>query len=165
LAALVFLIMARQAGTYHITGCYQNLCFYSMDGNYYVRVKSSLTAKRVKRDPAFKRTMAYAGLLGCASTIASALYKLLPKESKGITVYRKLTGRVMRLLQDGRSSDEIFYLLAKPHVVQRKRPGITREKKRGVGDDLYADALIASVFSDTTVTERAIILQIEGASP
>ena len=88
----IILTMAKQAGTYHITGCFDNLCFYEMEGKYYVRLKSSLTGKRVKKDPSFKRTMQYAALLGSASAIASAVYRALP-ESKGIALYRVLRVR------------------------------------------------------------------------
>lgn len=48
-----------------------------MDGKYYVRAKSSLTRKRGRKDPAFKKTMHNAAILANASKIASALYKEL----------------------------------------------------------------------------------------
>jgi len=91
--------MAKQIGPIRVTGTIQNLCFYKMDGKYYVRAKSSLDGKRVKRDPAFKRTMAYADLLARASKIAAAFYRKLPKEEKGLKIYRKLTGEVIRELK------------------------------------------------------------------
>ncbi len=91
--------MAKQTGLIRITGTIDNLCFYKMDGKYYVRTKSSLSGKRVKKDPAFKKTMTYARLLAKASQIASKMYKILPKEEKGIKVYRELTGAIMKELK------------------------------------------------------------------
>ena len=141
----IILIMAKQAGTYHITGCIDHLCFYEMEGKYYVRQKSPLTGKRVKKDPAFKRTMQYAALLASASAIASAVYKTLPKGSKGVALYRVLTGKVMRLLRGGKTADEILKMLKQPV----KKPPVKRKDhlaKRVVDPHLYADILIARLF-------------------
>ena len=78
--------MARQAGELFITGSIDGLCFYQMKGRYYVRTESSLTSKRVKRDPKFKRTMALANIFGEASRIASKVYRALPVEQRGRAV-------------------------------------------------------------------------------
>lgn len=43
--------MARQIGDIIITGTIDDITFYEMDGKGYARHKSSLTGKRVKRDP------------------------------------------------------------------------------------------------------------------
>ena len=91
--------MAKQIGKIKITGTIDELVFYKMNGAYYVRTKSSLNGKRIKKDPAFAKTMAYARLLAKASKIASKLYHMLAENEKGIKVYRKLTGEVMRELK------------------------------------------------------------------
>ena len=56
----------------------RNLTFYKMNGQYFVRSKSSLTRKRVKRAACFKKTREFAAKLGRASSIASGVYKQLP---------------------------------------------------------------------------------------
>lgn len=157
--------MARQSGTYQITGCYDNLCFYKMESKYYVRVKSSLTGKRVKKEPAFKRTMQYAGLLADASKIASSLYKSLPKESKGIAVYRTLTGKAMKLLQEGKSSAEILHMLTFYLTPKAEKCRIKKKEKSLVPIYVYADALIAAVFADTATIKDPTILSLEEAPP
>jgi hypothetical protein len=91
--------MAKQIGPIRVTGTVQNLCFYKMEGKYYVRAKSSLNGKRVKKDKAFKQTMAYANLLARASKIAAAFYRKLTKEERGLKIYRELTGKVMQELK------------------------------------------------------------------
>ncbi len=103
--------MAKQEGPYFVTGCAGNICFYKMDGQYYMRLKSTLSGKRVKKDPRFKKTMQNAGLLADASKIASKLYRELPKEERAKGLYRKLTGMGMRLLKEGKSKEEVFALL------------------------------------------------------
>jgi len=154
--------MAKQAGAYYITGCFDNLCFYKMEGKYYVRMKSSLKGKRVKKDAAFKRTMLNAKLLANASAIASSLYRMLPKESKGIAVYRMLTGKVMKLLKDGKSANEIMHVLKHPAKPKMKKDA-ARKDRYLFCRYTYADAVIAEVF--TIVTEYPPILCFEEAPP
>ena len=98
--------MARQTGPNPFIGRRGNLLGYRMAGKYYVRIVSSLTAKRVLEDPAFKRTMQYAGLLGKASKIASSVYRLLPAKEHGF--YRRLTGMAMQLLKQGKTPADAF---------------------------------------------------------
>lgn len=100
--------MAEQIGTIKITGAVGNICFYKMEEKYYARQKSSLSGKRVKKDPAFCGTMKYARLLAEASVIGSFVYRQLPKEKKGRKVYQALTGKVMKMLKEGLSRDTII---------------------------------------------------------
>jgi len=89
-------------GTMHL----RNLTFYKMNGQYFVRSKSSLTRKRVKRAACFKKTREFAAKLGRASSIASSVYKQLPEGWKLHSLYRKLTGVGFQLLKIEDHSDE-----------------------------------------------------------
>ncbi|PWV51615.1 hypothetical protein [Chitinophaga sp. S165] len=82
-------------------GTRDNLTIYLMNGEYIVRTKSSLTGKRVKRDPAFARTMENAGRLKKASRIASVIYKQIPADLRVYKQYRELVGKAMGLLKNG----------------------------------------------------------------
>ncbi|MBS1654848.1 MAG: hypothetical protein JSU05_08390 [Bacteroidetes bacterium] len=104
--------MAKQSGSIKFSGCIDHACFYKMGGQYYVRMKSSLSGKRVKKDPAFKLTMVYAGILARASKLASAIYKEFPEELKGKGVFKQLVGEVMQLLKAGRPEEEIRFVLS-----------------------------------------------------
>jgi len=97
--------MGKQKGPTYITGTFNGLCYYQMDGNYYVRRKSSLSRRRVKRSPAFKRTMHYAGLLAQASRIASEVYRITPRKSRKREIYHGLTGKAFELLKKGLQAD------------------------------------------------------------
>jgi uncharacterized protein YabN with tetrapyrrole methylase and pyrophosphatase domain len=105
--------MARQTGAVKITGTYDELCFYKMDGEYYARMKSSLTGNRVKRDPVFKRTMANAAIFAEANKITSILYSELKKEEKGRAVRYELLRKVRKMLADGVSKEAIIHSLSK----------------------------------------------------
>ena len=96
--------MATQIGLLQIIGTVHGICFYKMDGKYYARKKSSLSAERVKHDPAFVETMRYAERMGIASKIASVLYKEhVPVGERSREKYREVVGMVMRELAKGGS--------------------------------------------------------------
>ena len=95
--------MAKQEGSFHITGTIGPVCFYRLYEDYYARRKSSLSGERVKKDPAFAKTMAYAGLLKEASLLASSVYRTLNNDKRQHALYRQLTGAAMRMLKEGKS--------------------------------------------------------------
>ena len=139
--------MPKQTGPNPFTGRRGNLQGYRMAGTYYVRIVSSLTAKRVLKDPAFKRTMQYAGLLGKASKIASAIYHLLPEREHGF--YRKLTGMAMQLLKQGKTAEEAFKQLYNDFI----HPPVKRPLRKPVSNTSFADELLKRLFSKSPVTE------------
>lgn len=47
--------MAKQVRPFTITGCYDNICFYKMEGVYYARMKSTLRGK--EKEKGLFRTM------------------------------------------------------------------------------------------------------------
>ncbi len=106
------LIVAKQIGAYKITGTIDNICFYQMEGQYYARQKSSLTGKRVKKDPAFAGTMQSANLLGRASKLASLIKRSFPKEEQCRELFQMLTGKVMQFMKDGIEEEEIKVMLS-----------------------------------------------------
>jgi hypothetical protein len=70
-----------------------------MHERYFMRSRSSLTGERVKKDPAFRKTMEYATLLAKASRIDSKVYAGVPAHQKQHALYRKLTGKAMTWLK------------------------------------------------------------------
>ena len=139
--------MAKQTGPNPFTGRRGNLQGYRMAGTYYARMVSSLTAERVLKDPAFKLTMQYAGLLGRASKIASAIYRLLPEREHGF--YRKLTGMAMQLLKQGKTPEEAFKQLYNDFIP----PPVKSPRQEAVSPVSFADELLNRLFSKSSVTQ------------
>lgn len=138
--------MAKQLGPYFITGSYYNLCFYEMRGRYFLRMKSSLSRKRVKSDPAFAKTMQYANLLGKAAKIASAVHRSLPKDKKEKGLYRKLTGMTMQWLKEGYDAEQVMIMLQEfvaPQPISKKE--IATDKEPPANRYAFADAVIAGI--------------------
>jgi hypothetical protein len=107
---LQFAAMAKQLCNF-ITGTFDDLCFYKLEGQYYVRMKSSLTGKRVKKSPAFERTMKSAAQLASASVIASQVYRTIAKNKRKVGWFRKMTGMAKLLLKSGTTKEEIIIRL------------------------------------------------------
>jgi hypothetical protein len=127
--------MARQAGKIKIEGrTFGRLVFYKMNGGYYARTKSSLTGKRVKKDPRFQSTMRSAGFLGRASKLGSAIYKALPKEKRQFWMYRAFTGEAMMMIKQGMMEEEIKELMMKRYapVEEMNKEQLIQSKERGV---------------------------------
>jgi RNase P protein component len=108
--------MAKQAGIIKMTGTVNDICFYKLKTEYYARQKSSLSGRRVKKDPAFAETMKYAELLATASRIGSVVYRSLSKEKRERRLYQQLTGMAMQLLKKGMRSDELIVVLRKEAI-------------------------------------------------
>lgn len=158
----VVCIMARQTGIYTITGTIDNLCFYKMEGKFYVRQKSSLSGTRVKKDPAFAKTMQYANMLGTASKIASAIYRQLDKRQKVQGLYRQLTGEAMQLLKAGKTKDNTAHMLQSKYL-----RSITKKKKRKSikTKHSFADALLQKIFAESSPAFEKPTLIAECAPP
>ena len=103
--------MAKQIGEIKIVGTFADITFYKMDGQYYARMKSSLTGKRVKRDPMFARTMQSARRLGRGSQLASKVYRSLPRTEQVYPLYKELKRIAVLGLKNGKGEDEVMTLL------------------------------------------------------
>lgn len=114
--------MAKQIGTIKITGTVAGVTFYRMEGQYYARRKSSLTGKRVKRDPRFRRTMASARRLGSGSQLASKVYRSLPRQEQVYALYKELKSLAIHSLKEGLSEAEVLRVLAQRLAKHQKLP-------------------------------------------
>ena len=103
--------MARQIGDIIITGTIDDITFYEMDGKGYARHKSSLTGKRVKKDPRFKRTMQSAHRLGRGSQLASKVYRSLPKTEQVYNLFKELKRIAILAIKEGKGEMEVLRLL------------------------------------------------------
>jgi hypothetical protein len=155
--------MARLTGPPPFVGTHFGITIYEMWGEYFMRSKSSLTGKRVKKDKAFKRTMEYAGLMARASRIGAAVYKLLPAARKKHTLYKRMTGIALKSLKQGKERLEIERLLIKKYVVQKgKRKRIVdaryriRDTRHGVPNTRCGLACSKGVPSDRSFGENRI---------
>ena len=119
----------------------EGITFYKMGGVYYARAKSSLTGRRVKKDPRFARTMESAGRLALGSQLASRVYRALGKERRVYALYCTMKQMAILALKEGKGEAEVLAMmrgyLADAGVVRKARckkamRPPTVERKRGV---------------------------------
>ncbi|TAN01968.1 MAG: hypothetical protein EPN39_00865 [Chitinophagaceae bacterium] len=131
--------MPLQCGPLLITGTIDDVCFYQMEGQYYARRKSSLTRKRVLKDPKFLLTRVHAVLLGEASKIASRVYRQITGERKKHALYREITGKAIYLLREGKDKEAAFEILCgqylKPEPTEQVA-SVTLRKDIAAGEKL-----------------------------
>ena len=97
------------------TGTVDCLTIYQLpDGNWYVRMKSSLTGKRIKKDPVFKGFRESSFRMKDASPIASKVYQQLPV--KKYELFREMTGKALLWLKAGLSVEEITDKLIRDYI-------------------------------------------------
>lgn len=113
--------MAKKTLPPYFLGTADCLTFYKRYGQYYVRMKSSLTAERVKKDPCFAATMWQASIMARASRIGSAAYAAIPAFCREYKHYRILTGKANLLLKQGLHEDEIIIRLIAKYIIPLKR--------------------------------------------
>src|SRR4051812_17390609 len=84
-----------------------HICFYKMQGAQHMRLKSSLTRERVKKDPAFLLSRISADFMALASPLASAVYKRMPAGGKTRGVFQRIVGVAKMKLREGLSVKEV----------------------------------------------------------
>ncbi|MFT3824897.1 MAG: hypothetical protein QM731_13325 [Chitinophagaceae bacterium] len=99
--------MAKQLGRFKFERTFGDVVFYRLGDKWYVRMKSSLSGRRVKTGKKFVETMAYARRLGLGAALAGAVYEKLPESWKMFELYQKLTGVAARLLKEEKNVDDI----------------------------------------------------------
>lgn len=80
---------------------------YRMYGQFFMRSKSSLTGKRVKKDKRFLRTMHNAGVMGLASKYVTPVYNNLSEDWRCQDLQRKLVGIGVKLLHQGETKEAV----------------------------------------------------------
>jgi hypothetical protein len=117
---LKLFVMGKQPRGAFLRATIGNVTYYVADGVGYARKKSSLTAKRVRKDKKFEKTRQHARDLGLASRIASPIYKALPMDVKGRWLFRAITGEAASLLYEGKTEEEVSQLLWNKYILKTK---------------------------------------------
>ncbi|ANE51313.1 hypothetical protein [Flavisolibacter tropicus] len=105
--------MAKQVGPVFITGTIDGIIFYKLGDTYYLRSKGDYkSAKRMRKDPNLKRTMANADRFGVAAKMVKRVYyRQLPGTVRKPGLFARLTGMVNKWLYQGKTKEEAQELL------------------------------------------------------
>jgi hypothetical protein len=119
--------MAKQVGDIKVTGTIEDICFYRMEGNYYVRMKSSLTGKRFWRDKAFEGSRRSCARFASGNRLASQVYRSIEKKKRYYPIFCSLKTRAIELIRKGLGEEDVinalqFYLQEAIHKKTKARP-------------------------------------------
>src|ERR1043165_6116703 len=123
--------MAKQIGVLKIEGTIGNLTFYRIGNQYFVRLKSSLSGRRVKTKPEFERTMESAGRMARGSSLGSKVYRTL-RITRNRALYQRITGDAILLFKQGITWNEAETVLMNKYQQKEKqviRKEASAEKK------------------------------------
>jgi hypothetical protein len=123
--------MAKQTGPIFLQGTVGGLTFYKMEGRFYVRKASSLSARQWKGSPAFRDSRAAADRFGEAARLSSRVYQRVQKEARSRELYRYLKGWALLLLKEGRDRAQVEGLLLR--YLLRTGCGIEGERRKSKG--------------------------------
>jgi hypothetical protein len=136
------------------TGTKHGVTVYQLpDEKWYVRMKSSITGERIKKDPVYKAFRKSSGRMKEASPIASFVYKQLPV--KNYPLYREMTGKAMLWLKEGIPAAVIRKRLEKEYL-QPDKPCISIKKlpARPLPRKLFIDNFLTSAHNGSKRPER-----------
>jgi len=85
-----------------------NFLVFEMDGEQYIREWTSLTGERVKNDPAFSVTMAYANVQTLASQTSSWVYEQVTGERHVYALYVLLKKIAYQLFKKGYAIEVVY---------------------------------------------------------
>ena len=103
--------MARQTGPIKFIGTYNGVLYYRMQGDYFVRKASSLTARRFYKDKAFENSRKSSYNFGLASSIARQLYQMMDERKRKVAQYRMLVKAAITLFKQGAEQDMVRAVL------------------------------------------------------
>jgi hypothetical protein len=113
------------------TGTKHGVTVYQLpDEKWYVRMKSSITGERIKKDPVYKAFRKSSSRLKEASPIASFVYNQL--RVKKYPLYRQMTGKAILWLKEGISAAVILDRLTREYLQPKKRVTLKKLPPRPV---------------------------------
>lgn len=103
--------MAKQVGDIKITGTLDGICFYTMEGEYYVRMKSFLSAKRFWKDKAFEGSRRSCARFASGNRLTSRVYRSMEKEKRCYPLFCSLKTRAIELIRNGLGEEDVIKAL------------------------------------------------------
>ena len=121
--------MARQMEGF-LVGTYDDITFYKMEGEYYARMKSSLTGIKFWKHKAFAGSRRSCNRFGRGNKLASMVYREIPEADREYEVFCRMKSAAIFMIKEGKEENEITEALRglkplmepiKPNLKSRKR--------------------------------------------
>src|SRR5258705_6549978 len=117
------LIMATQKGPIMFQGTIGNMTGYEMNGKHYLKMKSSVSRRRLLQNDRFSNTRRNANWFALAQKIAAEVYRELPiSEKDQHKTWYPMRNRAQELVKKGKDKEEIISFLKKEFTPPEKKP-------------------------------------------
>jgi hypothetical protein len=104
--------MARQVAPY-IVGTFNGICYYKMNGAYFMRRCPYVNKRKRKEAPSYERQRRWNEHFRECSKLSRSLYRQLPRDKRKAGLQQKGTGLAIRLTKEGRDLTYIEQALMK----------------------------------------------------
>ena len=110
--------MAKQVEGFLI-GTYDDITFYKMEGQYYARMKSSLTGKKFWKHKSFEGSRRSCNRFGKGNQLASKVYKEIPEAKRVYALFCNMKRIAIAMLKAGKEEEQVIWELRdlKPAVI------------------------------------------------
>ena len=98
--------MAKQMEGF-IEGTIDDITFYKMGGEYYARMKTSLTGKKFWKHRSFEGSRRSCGRFGRGNKLASLVYNEIAEERREYSLYCKMKSAAIRMIKIGKTEEEV----------------------------------------------------------
>lgn len=110
--------MAKQVEGF-LVGTYDDITFYKMEGQYYARMKSSLTGKKFWKHKSFEGSRRSCNRFGKGNQLASKVYKEIPEAQRVYALFCTMKRIAIAMLKAGKEEEQVIWELRdlKPAVI------------------------------------------------
>jgi hypothetical protein len=91
----------------YIVGTINGMCYYQMNGIYYMRKCPNVKKRKRKEADSYERQRLWSGNFGDCSKLSSKFYCLLPFNKRKAQLQQEGTGLAVRMTREGKSITEI----------------------------------------------------------
>lgn len=112
--------MAKQIEGF-LEGTYDDITFYKMEGNYYARMKSSLTGKKFWKHKSFEGSRRSCNRFGRGNQLASIVYNEIPEANRKYEIFCRMKREAIAMLKAGQEEEVVIETLRglKPKLARR----------------------------------------------
>ena len=147
--------MATQKGPIMFEGTIGNMTGYEMNGKHFLKMKSSVSRRRILQSDRFSNTRRNANWFAAAQKIAAEVYRVMPLNERGQhLVWYPMRNRAQELVRRGLDKEEI--------ICRLKQEFMKREKERTISIKPSAKIKPAAhEIPDEIILGRAINRRLE----
>ena len=153
--------MAKQAEGF-LVGTYDDITFYKMEGQYYARMKSSLTGKKFWKHKAFEGSRKSCNRFGRGNQLASMVYKEIPESNRAYAMFCTMKQIAIAMLKAGKEEEQVINELRKLKPAEIVTPVVSKKKicMTEKARTIYTGKLVNFHFTRRSIKRRTKLFTV-----